>query len=179
MNDFKFKLGFKNFRKFKDCPPIDVSGVTFLVGKNNSGKSTYVKGLLLMRDNFKTLFEGCEDIYHPMFSFKNADAGIFTYGRALHRNAETNEIVFSYKGIEIGVSGNRETDTEKIPITYIKFYENEINWYFDFANQAITCKINLIRYRDYFMTKLQDVEKRIASLQERVDEFLLEKKQKS
>lgn len=147
-NTSRFKLGFKNFRKFDECPPIDISGATFLVGKNNSGKSTYVKGLLLMRDNFKTIFENCENICHPMFSFKGADAGVFTFGRALHRNAVTNEIVFSYDNIEIGVSGDKETNTEYASITYIKFNEGAIDWHFDFENQTVACKINLIDLRN-------------------------------
>lgn len=166
-----FKLGFKNFRKFKVCPPIDISGVTCLVGKNNSGKSTYVKGLLLLHDNKKTIFEGCDDICHPKFSFKSLDAGIFTYSRALHRNAESNEIVFAYRNIEIGVSGDIEVDTESAPITYIKFRDYFKDWHFDFVNQTINCEINLIGLRDSISSDESHYERELKSGMERREEI--------
>ena len=159
----RFKLGFKNFRKFDECPPIDISGATFLVGKNNSGKSTYFKGLLLMRDNFKTIFEGCKNICHPKFSFNGLDAGIYTYGRALHRNAESNEIVFSYDHIEIGVSGDKDTDTDSASINYIKFKEDAIDWHFDFKKQIVTCKIDLKETRNLVLSIKLDSEERLKS----------------
>ncbi len=45
------KISFKNFRGFIDFPEMEFGGITFLVGKNNSGKSTVIKALLLM-DNY-------------------------------------------------------------------------------------------------------------------------------
>lgn len=42
------KISFKNFRGFIDFPEMEFGGITFLVGKNNSGKSTAVKALRLM-----------------------------------------------------------------------------------------------------------------------------------
>jgi len=46
-------VGFRNFRKFTNLPTITLSGVNILVGGNNSGKSSFVKGLLLAFDNIK------------------------------------------------------------------------------------------------------------------------------
>lgn len=40
--------GFDNFRKFVHLDPQKLGGVTFLVGENNSGKSTFTKGILLL-----------------------------------------------------------------------------------------------------------------------------------
>lgn len=40
------KIGFKNFRRFDEFPTIDFAPITFLVGENNAGKSTVVKGIL-------------------------------------------------------------------------------------------------------------------------------------
>lgn len=53
-------LEFKNFRKFSDFPKIEFNDITFLVGKNNSGKSTFVKALMviynyLQNDNLSTV----------------------------------------------------------------------------------------------------------------------------
>jgi len=44
------QIGFKNFRKFKDFPPMDLSPITIFVGENNAGKSTVVKGILAFYD---------------------------------------------------------------------------------------------------------------------------------
>ena len=40
-------IGFKNFKKFAECPSLDLSGITFLVGKNNAGKSSFTHAALL------------------------------------------------------------------------------------------------------------------------------------
>ncbi len=42
------KIGFKNFRRFIEFKPIEFNNITFLVGRNNSGKSTLVKAFLLI-----------------------------------------------------------------------------------------------------------------------------------
>ena len=42
------KLGLTNFRKFKELKPLEIGGVTFLVGENNSGKSTFTKAAILL-----------------------------------------------------------------------------------------------------------------------------------
>lgn len=80
-------IGFKNFRRFRDFKPVEIGNITFLVGRNNSGKSTVVKALLLLYDYLKS-----ENIYH--FSFGNKvleDANIVTYNRALNRFAKDKE----------------------------------------------------------------------------------------
>ena len=45
------KIGFKNFRRFKDFPMIELGGCTFLVGPNNSGKSTLFKAIVHIENN--------------------------------------------------------------------------------------------------------------------------------
>lgn len=44
------QIGFKNFRKFADFPPLDLAPITIFVGENNAGKSTVVKGILALSD---------------------------------------------------------------------------------------------------------------------------------
>lgn len=44
------RIGFKNFRKFENFPPLDISPITIFVGENNAGKSTVVKGILAFSD---------------------------------------------------------------------------------------------------------------------------------
>lgn len=51
------KIGFKNFKKFKDFPMIELAPITFLVGANNSGKSSFIKALTLLFFNLKPLYK--------------------------------------------------------------------------------------------------------------------------
>ena len=44
------QIGFANFRKFANFPPLDLAPITILVGENNAGKSTVVKGILALSD---------------------------------------------------------------------------------------------------------------------------------
>lgn len=48
------KIGFKNFRKFQELDPLDLSPITFFVGENNAGKSTVVKAMLSSLDFLRT-----------------------------------------------------------------------------------------------------------------------------
>ncbi|MFY7935979.1 MAG: AAA family ATPase [Flavobacterium sp.] len=101
-----YKIGFQNFRRFTDFQPIEYKGITFLVGRNNAGKSTLVKALLLINDFLKS-----DDI--TTFSFGSnslEDTNIVTYGRAKNRNATEDCIKFYYQidnyTIEIVISGD-------------------------------------------------------------------------
>lgn len=167
----QFRLGFKNFKKFAECPSIDVSGVTFLVGKNNSGKSTYINGLLLMRDNFKKIFIECEDVCHLKFTIDNNDAMIFSFGDALCRNAETNDIIFSYNGTEICVYSDKKEDKE-VPIKYLKSFEDTRTWFFDFVNQKVTCTINLIKEKESLLDELGEKEEELKDLDKTKNDIL-------
>ena len=71
-------LKIKNFRKVKSEWDINLSPVTFLTGKNNSGKSTIIKAILILKDYFdsKNVFElnldGPNYINHRVNKFENA-----------------------------------------------------------------------------------------------------------
>ena len=62
-------FGFKHFRKFEDFPPIDLGFINVLVGPNNSGKSTFIKALMLMCFNlgrkYKYDFPFYKEFYFP------------------------------------------------------------------------------------------------------------------
>lgn len=47
-------LQFKHFRKFEDFPKIKFNDITFIVGKNNSGKSTFVKAFVMVYNYLKS-----------------------------------------------------------------------------------------------------------------------------
>lgn len=81
----KIGIGFKNFRRFSDFPVLELGETTYLVGRNNAGKSTMVKALLLVTDYINNQLS-------DTFAFDNKvlnDANIVTYGRA--HNTKTDE----------------------------------------------------------------------------------------
>ena len=43
-----------NFRKIKDTWALDLAPITFFTGKNSSGKSSALKGLMILSDYGKT-----------------------------------------------------------------------------------------------------------------------------
>jgi predicted ATPase len=89
------KIAFKNFRRFHDFPLLELGKVSIMVGKNNSGKSTMVKALLLVLDYL-------QNQQYKEFSFTNQvleDANIVTFGRAVNNHSKSKEISFQ---IELG-----------------------------------------------------------------------------
>jgi energy-coupling factor transporter ATP-binding protein EcfA2 len=129
-------IGYRNFRRFEAFDPIEYGGITFLVGRNNSGKSTIVKALLLIDHYFDS---GVPDL----FSFGNnilEDANIVTYGRAKYKKAKENFIEFfaSYSefSMRIKITGEDEDAAAKILELEIS-HNSGIIFHFDFQSDKI------------------------------------------
>lgn len=134
------KIGFKNFRKFENFPSIKLGDVTYLVGKNNAGKSTMVKALILMVENLiqKSNVPFANEAY---FSFTSQvhDLHVDTYERALNKNSKRKEISF-YLSIEdfdfevsvvpadneVLYSHIQKSTDRNAPISSIKIKDNKI-----------------------------------------------------
>lgn len=52
--NYSFKIGVKNFRVFKEMTEFEIRPITILVGPNNSGKSSFTKLLLLLKNGIKS-----------------------------------------------------------------------------------------------------------------------------
>lgn len=129
------KIGFKNFRRFKDFPAIDLAPITFLVGENNAGKSTVVKGILALTDYFKSSRESIlyvdknlsgktnkkekkklvNLLKNQEFNFNtNYLTHIGTFKRALYNKAENEIITFNTKlgpqDLTIEILGDRNRE---------------------------------------------------------------------
>lgn len=127
------QIGFKNFRRFENFPAIDLAPITILVGENNAGKSTVVKGILALsdflnrwRDDFGFLIEErgdtkkvkktiVEKLKNQKFYFNTSYlAHIGTFKRALYNKSENNTISFFTRlGIQeltIDVFGDKDDD---------------------------------------------------------------------
>lgn len=115
------KIGFKNFRRFQNFNPLEFSGITFLVGRNNSGKSTLVKALLLIIDYLKA-----DNVKSFSFNQNNIeDVNIVTFERALNKKANNSkeeyiEFLLEIDGfrLQITVTGNSEnTEVDVLQFT--------------------------------------------------------------
>lgn len=88
------QIGFKNFRKFHELPPLDLSPVTIFVGENNAGKSTVVKALLATLDFIKSRVSSVENDAWMNLNFyfnKSYYTHLGTFERARYNKAAENE----------------------------------------------------------------------------------------
>ena len=129
------QIGFKNFRKFANFPAIELAPITILVGENNAGKSTVVKGLLALSDFLNGKGETgdylfvrtgekkskkkdiIEKLKNQKFNFNTSYlAHIGTFKRALYNNADEDNSVISFftsvghQDITIDISGDRNDE---------------------------------------------------------------------
>lgn len=74
------KIGFDNFRKFEHFPEISLSPVTYIVGPNNSGKSTFIKGLSLLQHNLNLNFPNFNTKIPFIQNVSFLEEGIENYG---------------------------------------------------------------------------------------------------
>ena len=134
------KIGFQNFRRFIDFPPIEYGGITFLVGRNNAGKSTLVKAIILIDNYFKSK-------NYPKFSFGNnilEDANIVTFGRAKNHFSSSDVIEFYAEledyGIGIIVSGEEDKSFANVALLSIHDLQEGVEFSFDYINNTITIR---------------------------------------
>lgn len=72
------QIGFTNFRKFEYFPTLDLGKITFLVGSNNTGKSSMVKALILALDyvklkNMRKEIENADFAHNAICPYKELD----------------------------------------------------------------------------------------------------------
>ena len=113
-------IGFKNFRRFSEFPMLEFGNITYMVGRNNSGKSTMVKALLLVIDYLQNQLS-------DTFSFDNKvleDANIVTFGRAKCNIIDKPEIVYKLKlgnyNIAIHISGDDDRTKASVNVLHIQ-----------------------------------------------------------
>ena len=166
-------ITFKNFRKFKEETTFELHNINFLVGKNNSGKSTLTKGFRLYLNNIQNLQANSENIfsYMPLFQFGGDtydNPHIGTFGRALSKDADDNNIYFTacFSDFEIGTTVSRYSthyknshnesidfmDKTSAPITKIvfKLLSLDAQFSFDFENETLTAEFNKTGKIDYY-----------------------------
>lgn len=131
------QISFKNFRKFKDFPNMELGPITILVGANNAGKSTVVKAILSILDFLDTRYyqmdEGNEkSILNQNFYFNESYfAHVGTFKRALYNGSKDGVISFSLAlddiSFDISVKGNLD-DEESISAKVTKISITLLKW---------------------------------------------------
>jgi len=168
------KVGFKNFRRFLDFQPLEYKGITFLVGRNNAGKSTLVKALLLINDFLKS-----DNIKSFQFG-RNVleDANIVTYDRARNYSAKEDFISFSFQIdnflVEIRISGLPNATSADVHLFSIKDIEQGFEFKFEPQNTLLTVsalpKSNVDSELDSTITILQEQLKAAKADLKKADE---------
>jgi predicted ATPase len=161
------KIGFKNFRRFQNFEPITYKGITFLVGRNNAGKSTLVKALLLGMDYMKS--DGFR-----IFQFGNHildDANIVTYGRAKNKFAMVNSIQFFYViddfEVTIAITGEEDKTIAQVLSIQIKHLKTETSFKVEPINRTISVFNEELKLKDSneHLNVLSGIDLEIAKLQ--------------
>ncbi|MCQ2311130.1 MAG: ATP-binding protein [Paludibacteraceae bacterium] len=100
-------LGFDYFRRFKELSPISFDKITFLVGANNAGKSTFFKGLLLVDYNLPRFINGNFLPDEMLFRFDVNNVHIGTFKNALYNNLKQKSSTITFKGhIQVNLGEN-------------------------------------------------------------------------
>ncbi|MET3646144.1 AAA family ATPase [Phyllobacterium ifriqiyense] len=84
-----FKFGLKNVRRLKEVNPIDIRPITVLVGRNSSGKSTFLRTFPLLRQSLMTKTSSPILWYGDLVDFG-------TFKGVASENKLTNPIVFTF-----------------------------------------------------------------------------------
>ncbi|WP_037320633.1 DUF3696 domain-containing protein [Salegentibacter sp. Hel_I_6] len=79
------KIGVQNFRVFKDYTEFELRPITLLTGPNNSGKSSFIKLLLLLKNGLGSL------------DFKKGKHNLEDYKKILNWESDSNEIKIHFE----------------------------------------------------------------------------------
>lgn len=131
------KIGFKNFRRFKELEPLELGEITMMVGKNNSGKSTLIKAILLVLDYLKNQ-------QSDTFSFADEtlnDVNIVTFGRAKCKLQDDPTIDFYFEienyQIELSISGDDKLTDANVDKLTIKDINLKLEFVIDYLTQTV------------------------------------------
>lgn len=156
------KITITNFRKIKETWELELAPITFLVGKNNSGKSSVLKALMLIDDfgssknHFILKFSGNNSRNHKIDCFTNA------INRTNLKEKEF-DINFSVENKNYTISyvfypyEENDGKFDKGKLKFIKFTNKEDNSIFSISNIA-NDEYQLVIDNSFINGKYQDEE---------------------
>jgi len=147
------KIGFSNFRRFKDFPEMQLGEITILVGGNNAGKSTLVKAILLMRDFLKNRIESVDNTdnifktMNPQFNFDTEHVNVGEFYRAFCRQSPRKENTISFTmGIDhfrfiVSITGERKPGVvPEVTMIAVSDEDRNIHFIFDFTKGQMSVR---------------------------------------
>ena len=151
-------IGFSNFRRFINFPEMDLGDITILVGGNNSGKSTLVKAMLLMRDFLKSRIESIDNSknifksFDPHFSFDTEHVNVGEFYRAFCRQSPRKEDTISFTmridGFRfiVKIRGERKPGIiPEVSLIAVSDEDRKISFTFDFTKNQMTARFGLTK----------------------------------
>jgi hypothetical protein len=93
-------FGVSNLRRLKLVPPVELKPITILVGRNSSGKSTFLRTFPLLRQSLMTRTSSPVLWYGDLVDFGSFDTSVTD-------NASSEPISFSFVMDELSVEGPR------------------------------------------------------------------------
>ena len=184
-------FGFENFKRFKNFEAINLSNINFLVGANNSGKSTFIKALLLAVQNLKTVKNVNTEIRQnlselPLFrldldGISNPRVG--TFNRAITYDVVDDDIVFQFSSnaysfafaISREVKSIDYSESPVAPITEVMVYSADFDIRFHFDLEEKIAEIEFYAEsrginRPYFEAQLSELREDLVKAQEKAGE---------
>lgn len=181
------RFGFKNFKKFKEFPMINLAPITLLVGPNNSGKSSFIKALTFLYSNLENQpksSELCPSFIKDVSFYQNsvANFGWGDFTTTLYRGSDDHDISFVWdmRGVKFKFSFGATPDeiqqapslkatlpislfcveAEKLGITIVNIRKDH-NW-------TTTVEIKLDCFIDWLTLSIQWLKGRIEKVSYKV-----------
>ena len=122
------ELSLKNFRAFKNLETFEFAPITIFCGANNSGKSSILKSLLLLKNSFEK--KQLSELY-----FKGGEHNLGSFQNTVNNRSDCKEISF---GVKVGFfstfqqrPGNSETGLSEEVVSF-SHWENNFDQSSDF-----------------------------------------------
>lgn len=127
-------FGCKNFRKFQNLPMMDLGGINIFVGTNNSGKSSFTRGLMLFAQNLN--LKDWADVFCPplkVFNFINLGGErlhLGSYNTCINEENADGEMAFSIINgnttISVILAKPYEIPALSVPIKSVEITNKEV-----------------------------------------------------
>lgn len=135
-------IGFENFRRFLSFDPIEYGPITMLVGKNNSGKSTLVKAILIIKNYLQSEIVKTLKINQTNIE----DLNVVTYSRAKSRMSVANYISFEWRvnsfHVDLKITGNDDSTFANVLNLNIRNNKDGFSFQIDPQESQITIELS-------------------------------------
>ena len=174
-------IGFRNFRRFKELNSLPLGGINLFVGGNNAGKSTVVKGMLLLIDFLKNQKVSSSNLFEtPKFRFDGPgahDVNIDTFKRALCWNTKEKEIIF-YASIEdfvvdVCIYNNTPEDMGYAFVKSINLEDKKtgLKFLFDIVNAKTIVSYSSNEQEENLQEQIEKLDKELSVLNEEISKM--------